>query len=479
MAFDQTAYDREVIRPLRGIHGHLPLGDLQRRYAVRAGMTGAQLATHLETVRAYWRQRAAGLDSGSDVCRRLLDQDAELRRSAGDALLDPQWWVAQGEISGSTSDNAPDIGHVAAGPPDGNSGGGSPPTRVDWTVEARLFVGKQLAAAAMHIRPTPFEHGEPARPSRSGGRSNQSVPGLTVELISARPGRCSLRFSWAAPADGEVVIIRATAAPPWVAGTELDGTAVKTLGSTVSGAPSHRDGRLTLVADEPLGYHVYIPLLIGSNGTTIGGFVGFGVAEPVHRLKADRMGDAALVSWVWPPGAVAVELRWEAGDRSGNRRISIAEFAVNAGHRVDVGPARARIEVCALSHGDLDELRSPVRVATVAPASVRLRYEVRRPRRYGTGARRIEIVLTSDADCGPVDIAVVVSSAKVMPPTVRAGEIVAALTGLMLAAGVPERLEVRVPQSVHAARPYWVRCFCLSTDLASIVDPPVDSMKVT
>jgi len=36
-----------------------------------------------------------------------------------------------------------------------------------------------------------------------------------------------------------------------------------------------------------------------------------------------------------------------------------------------------------------------------------------------------------------------------------------------------------VPQSVHAARPYWVRCFCLSTDLASIVDPPVDSMKVT
>ncbi|WP_326561232.1 hypothetical protein [Micromonospora sp. NBC_01796] len=97
MVFDAARYEQEVIRPLRGRHGRLPVGDLLRRYAVEPGMDEVSLREHLRRIRMYWNQKAGGPDNRAQVCRLLLAADEELQRTHGADMYQPAWWQQQSQ----------------------------------------------------------------------------------------------------------------------------------------------------------------------------------------------------------------------------------------------------------------------------------------------------------------------------------------------------------------------------------------------
>ncbi|MGC5052858.1 hypothetical protein ACLQ2S_15555 [Micromonospora sp. DT48] len=92
MAFDQRAYLRDVIGPLRDRPDGLSATDLARHYAVTPEMSAAQLREHLTAVRRLWNQRSSGVDSAARVCARLFNRDEQLRAEHGEDMFDPSWW---------------------------------------------------------------------------------------------------------------------------------------------------------------------------------------------------------------------------------------------------------------------------------------------------------------------------------------------------------------------------------------------------
>ncbi|WP_190818073.1 fibronectin type III domain-containing protein [Saccharopolyspora pogona] len=92
--FDPKAYEREVVRPLRGRSGRLP-DDLLTRYAVEPGCSDAELAQRLTQVRSHWNKSAQSTAKSSfttSVYKAFLREDEELRRAHGDAMSGMSWW---------------------------------------------------------------------------------------------------------------------------------------------------------------------------------------------------------------------------------------------------------------------------------------------------------------------------------------------------------------------------------------------------
>jgi hypothetical protein len=92
MAFDQRAYLRDVIAPLRDQPGGLSATDLARHYAVTPDMSPDQLREHLTAIRRLWNQRSGGVDAGARVCAQLLSRDEQLRAEHGADMFEPRWW---------------------------------------------------------------------------------------------------------------------------------------------------------------------------------------------------------------------------------------------------------------------------------------------------------------------------------------------------------------------------------------------------
>ncbi|MFC5064114.1 hypothetical protein [Actinomycetospora atypica] len=94
-AFDQRAYENEVVRPLRNQVGDLP-DDLLARYAVDPASSRDELERRLREVRAYWNNKARSASTVGQVCAAFLRADENLRATHGEtAMLDPGWWRRQ------------------------------------------------------------------------------------------------------------------------------------------------------------------------------------------------------------------------------------------------------------------------------------------------------------------------------------------------------------------------------------------------
>ncbi|MCI2416169.1 hypothetical protein MOQ72_01930 [Saccharopolyspora sp. K220] len=92
--FDPRAYERDVVRPLRGRSGRLP-DDLLTRYAVELGCSDAELAQRLTQIRSHWNKSAQSTAKSSfttSVYQAFLREDEELRRVHGDAMSRMSWW---------------------------------------------------------------------------------------------------------------------------------------------------------------------------------------------------------------------------------------------------------------------------------------------------------------------------------------------------------------------------------------------------
>ena len=97
---DPVAYEKEVVRPLRGVYGAIPR-DLLTRYAVDLSMTEEQLRQRVDAVVALWNKKARSSSSASPVYRAFQQAHDELTRQREVRLYDPRWWRQQaGEWTG-------------------------------------------------------------------------------------------------------------------------------------------------------------------------------------------------------------------------------------------------------------------------------------------------------------------------------------------------------------------------------------------
>ncbi len=88
---DHAAYERDIVRPLRGAHHALP-GDLVTRYAVDLDMTADELHERVADVAAVWNNKARGSGTVAAVYAAFQQAHDDLLREPGVRLDDPDWW---------------------------------------------------------------------------------------------------------------------------------------------------------------------------------------------------------------------------------------------------------------------------------------------------------------------------------------------------------------------------------------------------
>ena len=93
---DLQAYDKDVVRPLRGAHDSLP-GDLVTRYAIGEDMTADEVRTRVADVVTLWNNKARGSGPIAAVYRAFQRAHDDLLRQPGARLQDPDWWREQAE----------------------------------------------------------------------------------------------------------------------------------------------------------------------------------------------------------------------------------------------------------------------------------------------------------------------------------------------------------------------------------------------
>jgi len=91
---DPQAYDKDVVRPLRGAHDSLP-GDLVTRYAIDVDMTADEVRARVAGVVALWNNKARGSGPIAAVYRAFQRAHDDLLRQPGVRLDDPGWWREQ------------------------------------------------------------------------------------------------------------------------------------------------------------------------------------------------------------------------------------------------------------------------------------------------------------------------------------------------------------------------------------------------
>jgi hypothetical protein len=479
--FDPVRYDREVLRPLRGTHGELPQTNLMARYAVEPGMSADRLAEHLTEIRAWWAQRAAAPDSRAQVCRLLIDADQRLIDSAGAAMNDPAWWLEYAEDGSAVPRPAdPAAAWAAARAPDPARPRAVTATPVvaggpsDWRDDARIKFWSQLAALGREpdcspVRPVPVraEYDEaPAPPPR--------ILEVEVVPIGAVEDRCQVEVSWDEARFPDVRVRWGTEPPVLGAGDRAPAAAVESWGRPLTGPSSTRGGLRVQRGTVPTGYLTYLPFAITGSGATVGRPVATRIAGPVHRLRVERRGADALISWIWPGGSTTAIVDW-CGRR---REVTLADYSAGPGCLVAAPPEGGTATVRALCVVGDDLALSPPRSAVLAPAPVQLSYVLSRSRRLG---RRPQLVIgvRADTDCSGVSLDVVTGDERVMPADAGHGDLHARLGPLTLARNVETQLTVELPRPVRRDGPFWIRCFFSAPFPFSAQDPPVAQMRIS
>ncbi|MET7967271.1 hypothetical protein [Micromonospora sp. NPDC005305] len=504
MAFDAERYDREVIKPLRGQHGRLPPGNLAARYAVEPGWTAQDLVRHLAVVRRFWQDRAVGPDSRAEICRLLIRADEELIRTAGELMNDPAWWQEHGAAPPGTSPRqvrnrirdevsaARTTMPTERGPDQTSVWGGERPVDPSWRAEARAFILARLdgpagaAASAPPVRTAGAEGGDTgaaatAGAAASGQRATDSpefVPELTVTALGARGDQCRVRVSWRDAGPAQVRIRRCATPPPWRAKTPLSRAEMEAFGAELTGSREESDGEVRLIAEVPVGYHLYVPFLIDRERVTMGRFVALGIAEPVRRLLAERRGDDVVVTWIWPHGARYAVVEWATSDATSRHEVSRSAYASGNGFRIPAvtRPTVARVTVVSDVVGD--EARSAAREVVLPPRPVAVSYTLnRQPLWYVR--RRLTVRIRADAELTGVTVTVVLGAEPTLPEDAEQGTVLAESGPLDLRAGEPHDLEVIVPALPRRGHPYWIRCFVRGPVPTVVALPAVESMKVT
>ncbi|MDN5749513.1 MAG: hypothetical protein L0H64_13530, partial [Pseudonocardia sp.] len=328
--------------------------------------------------------------------------------------------------------------------------------------------------------------------SPSGGTALRSTPAVqrgatrlearpvaALTAIQAAPAELTggaglaVRLSWR-QRPGTVVVIRRSARPcPWGYGELVPQSEMDGYGTEVDGRPIPRGESMTLVAEVPSGRSIFVPFAIGTGGGVRGQDAVLDLTTPLHRVHAQRFGAEILVTWVWPEGVSAADVRWAGG----HRRISVQQFRDEGGCRLGGVPQVRRVDVSAVTLGlGGDESHAAAISVEVDERPPELRYELRRRGNHLVGGVRCTVTVTGAQPVTGATLVVIASPGAVMPRTADAGVELARRPVVLGPTAPPMVVEAAVPK---LRKPYWLRCFLVEPAPALLIDPPVSQLKVS
>ena len=210
--------------------------------------------------------------------------------------------------------------------------------------------------------------------------------------------------------------------------------------------------------------------------------------DPVRSATARRIGDRLLVSWLWPEEVGLAEVRYHTLGGDEVFVISRARYEAECGCPLVAAAGGATVEIKALVVTPTGTAQSaPVRL-TAAPLAARVEYTIARlpvggdvplraRLRHLVVDRRRLVTLTSAQRCADLEVVVVASAGVVMPVRAAQGTVLARASQVQVGPGCPHSIAVELPASLR--RPYWIRCFVDSPEGCTVIDPPIEHMKVS
>jgi len=279
--------------------------------------------------------------------------------------------------------------------------------------------------------------------------------------------------SWTPPRHGQVRLAVSDEPPPWPAGTRIG--RADAAGLSEISAPPRRggDGRDSLQLRLPSRRHHLTALTWGASAVVVGSTAEVVLAEPVHRLSADRMHDAVQLAWVWPRDATDAVIRWPGGERRCSRRAYDDEGGVT----ITVGPAETPIEVRALYPHPGGRLTAPPAHVRVPGRGVAVSYRIRRPGPLRPRQRIVELIPERPTHLPA--LVLVRTTGPYAPDDPAGGETVGRIEPQPIAPGRPVTVTVDLPKG-----PAWLACFvdpaAPAADARAVLlfPPPAGEMRI-
>lgn len=297
-----------------------------------------------------------------------------------------------------------------------------------------------------------------------------AIPATASELAAG--DGLAVRLSWR-QRPGAAIVIRRSAQPcPWGYGELVTGVQMDGYGTEVDGRLTAKGESITLVTPVPSGRSIFVPFTLGTDGGVRGQDAVIDLTTPLQRVAAQRFGDDIRVTWVWPDGVSAADVRWAGG----HRRITVAQFRDEGGCQVRGVPRVSRVEVTAVILGlGSDESQAPAISVAVDERPPELRYELRRRGSHLIGGMTCTVTITGAERVTGATLIVIAAPGVVMPRSSDAG-IEIARQPLDVRPAEPVIVEAPVPK---LRKPYWLRCFLAEPAPALLIDPPVSQLKVS
>jgi hypothetical protein len=204
----------------------------------------------------------------------------------------------------------------------------------------------------------------------------------------------------------------------------------------------------------------------------VGATVGLGVVEAVAQLEARRTGARTTLSWVWPPDIRLAEVTWpDVSGRTLTRRVTFADYKNSV--VITASPAGGLVSVRAIAVGAQAEAKSPPATLVLEPQALRLSSRLARPGAMALWRKPWVATITVDTPCQGVDLSLVGCTTSAIPMRAEQGKEIERFASIRLNTGEPFTFEFRPPRGVR-----WVRCFVHHPDNVTVIDPPIDEMKV-
>jgi hypothetical protein len=214
-----------------------------------------------------------------------------------------------------------------------------------------------------------------------------------------------------------------------------------------------------------------VPFTLDIDGAIRGQDAIVDLANPVHRLRAQRFGDDIRITWCWPEAVSAAQVQWAGG----SRRITVAQYRDEGGCQLRGVPMVSRVEVGAVLLSDSGECRSATTSVLVEERTPQLTYQLRRRGTRLTGGVRCVVTLSSAQPVPGVTIIIVAAPGHAMPSSPEAG-VELLRQRVAIDPATPVVLEAPVPR---LPKPYWLRCFLAEGAPVALLDPPLRQLKVS
>jgi hypothetical protein len=281
----------------------------------------------------------------------------------------------------------------------------------------------------------------------------------------------AVRLSWSQRPGSETVIRRSSRPCPWEYGQVVALAELAGYGDELDGTFTAKGESMTLLALLPPGRSYCVPFTLDIDGAIRGQDAIVDLADPVHRLRAQRFGDDIRITWCWPEAVSAAQVQWAGG----SRRITVAQYRDEGGCQLRGVPMVSRVEVGAVLLSDSGECRSATTSVLVEERTPQLTYQLRRRGTRLTGGVRCVVTLSSAQPVPGVTIIIVAAPGHAMPSSPEAG-VELLRQRVAIDPATPVVLEAPVPR---LPKPYWLRCFLAEGAPVALLDPPLRQLKVS